>query len=93
MTKKLDFDRAKETKITRAARAKAADPLAPDVELLSMLASTVVHIEEYLQPDAIDLDRMQVELALKRPKLKRWLKQMTKAGLAPLKRSDRGPLR
>lgn len=63
------------------------DPFKPSIQLLSKLASVVVHADEWLSSDGHDFDRAALEAALADPQVREWVAYMDKAALAPRKRT------
>jgi hypothetical protein len=62
------------------------NPLKPSPSLLCKVASVVVHAEEMLSPSGHDYDKQALISALQDPELKNWIQEMTKMGMAPVKR-------
>jgi hypothetical protein len=61
-------------------------PLAPSPSLLCKLASVVVHADEMLSPGGHEFDRHALVSALGDGEVKAWIAEMTKMGMAPVKR-------
>lgn len=59
----------------------------PPVSLLCKLASVAVHADELLSDDGHVLDREALKSALRDPEVVEWLGGMTRAALAPVRRS------
>jgi hypothetical protein len=64
-----------------------SDPLAPPPSLLCKLASIAVHADEARSSDGHLFDQIAFDNALKDPEVIHWVEQMTRIGMAPVKRS------
>lgn len=60
--------------------------LIPDLALCCKLASIVVHTDELFSPDGRVVDKDALKTVIEDPEVKEWIRQMTKAGMAPVKR-------
>lgn len=58
----------------------------PSPFLLCSLASIAVHADELFSADGRTLDKDVLLLLLADPEVKAWIAEMTKCGLAPVKR-------
>lgn len=63
------------------------DPLKPQASLLCKLASIAVHIDEGLDPKkSHKFDTVALLSSLRDSEVEEWIKDMTKLGMAPVKR-------
>lgn len=63
-----------------------SDALNPKPSLLCKLASIAVHADELASPDGHEFDRIALASAIADPEVRDWLRSMTEAGMAPVKR-------
>jgi len=61
--------------------------LNPSPALLCKLASIAVHADEMMSGNSHEFDRIALQSAISDPEVVCWLTDMTKNGLAPVKRS------
>lgn len=61
--------------------------LNPEASLLCKLSSIVVHTDEFLSDDGHYLDKAALQDLLVDEEVVKWINEMTKAGLAPVKRN------
>ncbi len=62
------------------------DPFRPDAALLAKLASIVVHVEEGLGDGAHEFDWAAARTLIGDPEVQRWLGELRKLALVPVKR-------
>lgn len=63
-----------------------SDPLRPELPVLVMLGSALVHAEEYLSPRGHPLDRDAFHALMARAEVRDWIDAMNVLALLPLKR-------
>jgi hypothetical protein len=62
------------------------DPLHPPLSLLIKLGSIAVHADEYLSPQGHPFDKVAIDNLLKDYEVQRWIQQMNKLAMLPVKR-------
>lgn len=65
----------------------AINTLAPGAALLCKLASLAVHIDELYSSGGHEFDRAAINSLINDREVQEWLAEMTKMGLAPVKRA------
>jgi hypothetical protein len=63
-----------------------SNPLCPDISLLVSLGSLIVHADEFMSADGSPFDRIAFDELLKSDDVQKWLAEMTKMALLPVKR-------